>query len=599
MKIRNKILLVVLVALLYNGILVNLAWYNSSNRMTDKYLTDISQSAMQDAYQAFEYLFVDTSYMATMISLNEKNIVSPVKNLKEKEIKTQRGQWNQEYLKNKRVISDYIASMNGYKYYIVGITIVVDSDCVFSTSYLMQNHDEIYHNILQLDQEQLQKNIILMDPIHVEDGKSTLSSDYVVPVVRAVLDKKRQPIGYVVLYFDYGVIEKMFAANLPEGSHFQVINGNQSIIFSNCGDEILNAEKPETGFIYNTFEADNVDWKFTMALPSQYYIKDINHTVYTTVSMMIVLLLAAAVLAVVVVSRMTAEISNLRNTMRMVSSGNLDVSYEVKSKDEIGQIGKTFNHMVVHIRELMNKISEEEEQKRLVEIAFLEAQINPHFISNVLNNVIWMAKIQHADNIVPLVKSLNTMLQNVMHQEHDLIPLKDELEYLDNYLCIVEYSGSYDFALEKDIDKNTQDLLVLRFILQPILENAIYHGLPQGLDKEGKITISAHIIESKLILTVEDNGEGMTDQQITSILEEQVKDRKHFNGIGIPNVKERIQLFFGKEYGLAYESKIGRYTRAVFTLPVITPGENNGIQYALTEKTEGERDVKDQTDSGR
>ena len=92
MKIRNKILLVVLVALLYNGILVNLAWYNSSNRMTDKYLTDISQSAMQDAYQAFEYLFVDTSYMATMISLNEKNIVSPVKNLKEKEIKTQRGQ---------------------------------------------------------------------------------------------------------------------------------------------------------------------------------------------------------------------------------------------------------------------------------------------------------------------------------------------------------------------------------------------------------------------------------------------------------------------------------------------------------------------------
>ena len=249
--------------------------------------------------------------------------------------------------------------------------------------------------------------------------------------------------------------------------------------------------------------------------------------------------------------------------------------------------------MVVHIRELMNKISEEEEQKRLVEIAFLEAQINPHFISNVLNNVIWMAKIQHADNIVPLVKSLNTMLQNVMHQEHDLIPLKDELEYLDNYLRIVEYSGSYDFTLEKDIDENTQDLLVLRFILQPILENAIYHGLPQGLDKEGKITISAHIIESKLILTVEDNGEGMTDQQITFILEEQVKDRKHFNGIGIPNVKERIQLFFGKEYGLAYESKLGRYTRAVFTLPVITPGENNGVQYALTEKTEGERDVKD------
>ena len=162
-----------------------------------------------------------------------------------------------------------------------------------------------------------------------------------------------------------------------------------------------------------------------------------------------------------------------------------------------------------------------------------------------------------------------------MHQEHDLIPLKDELAYLDNYLRIVEYSGSYDFILEKDIDENTQELLVLRFILQPILENAIYHGLPQGLDKEGKILISTHIIDKKLILTVEDNGDGMTEQQIDSIL------------------KEQVQLFFGKEYGLAYESELGKYTRAVFTLPVIRSGESNGSQYALTEKTEEKKDVKD------
>lgn len=154
-----------------------------------------------------------------------------------------------------------------------------------------------------------------------------------------------------------------------------------------------------------------------------------------------------------------------------------------------------------------------------MEIAFLEAQINPHFISNVLNNVVWMAKIQHADNIIPLVQSLNTMLQNVMHQEHDMIPLSAELAYLDNYLRIVEYSGSYDFILEKNIDKNAENLLVLRFILQPILENAIYHGLPQSLDKEGKIKIEAHIKQNKLILTVEDNGDGMTREQIEDILE--------------------------------------------------------------------------------
>ena len=566
-----------LIVLLTSGTMINMAWTNSERKMMDRYLSDISESVMQDAYQAFEYLLVDTSYMATMISMNETNIIQPVKNLREREIKTPGGQWNQEYLKNKRTISDFIASMNGYKYYIVGITVAASPECIFSTTALVRNHPEIYEKVLKLDQEKLKNSIIMMDPIHIEGGKSTTSSDYVVPAVRAILNKKREPIGYVVLYFDYGVIEQMFAANLPEGSLFQVVNANQSMIFSNCGDTILDAEKPEKGFVYNTFTAQNVDWKFMLATPSDYYVKDINRTMYQTVVLMIIVIAVAVLLAVIVVSRMTAEISNLRNTMDLVSKGRLDTVYEVKSKDEIGQMGHTFNHMVGHIRKLMYQVADEEKQKRLVEIAFLEAQINPHFISNVLNNVIWMAKIQHADNIVPLVNALNSMLQNVMHQEEDMIPLKGELNYLDNYLQIVEYSGSYDFVVDKDIEEGTENLMVLRFILQPILENAIYHGLPTGLDKEGKIRISSHIIDDQLILIVEDNGDGMTADQIKAILEEKVTDRKHFNGIGIPNVKERIQLFFGEEYGLAYESELGKYTRAVFTLPVVYADQTDGV----------------------
>ena len=115
---------------------------------------------------------------------------------------------------------------------------------------------------------------------------------------------------------------------------------------------------------------------------------------------------------------------------------------------------------------------------------FLQAQINPHFISNVLNNVVWMAKLQHADNIVPLIHSLNAMLQNVMHRRNDMITLEDELEYVDNYLTIVEYSGSYDFAVEKKISEDAKELYVPRFILQPIMENAIYHGLPGDLSRQ-------------------------------------------------------------------------------------------------------------------
>lgn len=568
MKIRDRMILVVLAVVVASGILTTGVWYHTSSQMTDRYLTDISESTMQDAYNAFDYMLTDTSYMLTMISLNEKNIINPVRKLKGLDRRPD-GQWNMEYLENKRIIDDYIASMNGHKYYIVGITIVVDENCIFDTWHFAQNQRELYEEICKLDQEELKTKMIMMDPIHAEASKSTISSDYVVPAVRGILDKKRDLIGYAVLYFDYGVIEQIFAANLPEGSHFQVINRNQSIIFSNCGEELINMEQPEKGFVYNKFEAADIGWTFTMALPADFYLERLHQTTFATGILMAVIFGAAVVVIVFLIARITSKITSLRDSMHQVSAGNLNVVYQVQGKDEIAQMGETFNHMVSRIDMLMKKVAEEEKEKRLVEISFLEAQINPHFVSNILNNVTWMAKMQHADNIVPLVQSLNSMLQNVMHQEEDMILLKNELLYVENYLKIVEYSGSYDCEVEKEIAPETENLLVLRFILQPILENAINHGLAGSLSKQEKIMIRSYLEEEKLILTIEDNGNGMTKEQIRQIMQEKTEKHKHFNGIGIPNVMERIRLFFGGEYGLRYESEVGEFTRVIFTLPVI------------------------------
>lgn len=568
MKIRDRMILVILTVVVASGILITGIWYHTSSRMTDQYLTDISESTMRDAYHAFDYMLTDTAYMLTMLSLNEKNIINPVKKLNGGDLRYS-GQWNLEYLENRRTIVDYIAGMNGHKYYIVGITIVANENCIFDTWHFAQNKRELYEEICRLDQEQLKSRMVMMEPIHAEEAKSTLSSDYVVPAVRGILDKNRNVIGYAVLYFDYGVIEQIFAANLPEGSHFQVVNSNQSLIFSNCGEELIDVEKPEKGFTYNKFEAADIGWTFTMALPTDFYLESLHRTTLATGVLMVVIILASVIAIAFLISRITLEITNLRDSMNQVSGGNLDVVYRVRGKDEIAQMGETFNHMVTRIDTLMKKMAREEKEKRLVEISFLEAQINPHFVSNVLNNVTWMAKIQHADNIVPLVQSLNSMLQNVMHQEEDMILLKKELLYVENYLRIVEYGGSFDCEVEKDIAPETENLLVLRFILQPILENAINHGLAGSLSKQERIVIRSYIEEEKLILTIEDNGNGMTGEQIRRIMQEKSERQKHFNGIGIPNVMERIRLFFGEEYGLRYESEVGEYTRAIFTLPVV------------------------------
>lgn len=568
MTIRNKILLVITAVLLFCSILITSVWYTASNEMADTYLGDISESTMKDACQAFEYLLTDTSYMAAMVSLNDRNIIRPVEALRERTI-MENGQWNMEYLKNRRTIKEFINDLNGYKYYIVGIGVIVNEDCTFSTSHLVEGQGDVYERIMKLDQERLKKNIVMLEPIHVEGGKSTYSSDYVVPAVRGITDWNKNIIGYTVMYFDYGVIESMFSSNLPEGSRFQVVNGSQSMIFSNCGDELLDASRPMKGYVYNTFEANDVDWTFTMALPSNYYTADLYRTALFTGAIMVVILLLAGLLAGLVISRSTREITVLKDSMQQVSAGNLSVSYAVRAEDEIGQMGHTFNHMVVRIRELMHRITEEEKLKRLIEMDFLQAQINPHFISNVLNNVVWMAKLQHADNIVPLIHSLNAMLQNVMHRKNDMITLEDELEYVDNYLTIVEYSGSYDFTVEKKIGEDTKALYVPRFILQPIMENAIYHGLPSDLSRQGIIKIESRREADHLLITIEDNGEGMTKEQIEEVLSAPEGDRKRFNGIGISNVNERIRLFFGETYGIRYESSPGAYTKAVLVLPAI------------------------------
>ena len=232
MKIRNKILLILLAALLLIGGVIALIWYRASSELTNTYLEDVSESSMRDACNAFGYLLADTSYMATLVATNQKNIIDPVSTLN-KEVLMDDGQWNQTYLDNRRVIIDYITALNGYKYYIAGIAVVANRDCIFDNSHVVQFKGNIYDQIQQLEPDRLKYSMTMLEPLHLEDTKSTVSSDYVLPGVRGIADRSGNIIGYVVIYFDYGVIDQMFSDYLPAGSYFQVSNDSGSLIFSN------------------------------------------------------------------------------------------------------------------------------------------------------------------------------------------------------------------------------------------------------------------------------------------------------------------------------------------------------------------------------
>ncbi|MCR4656086.1 MAG: histidine kinase [Lachnospiraceae bacterium] len=217
---------------------------------------------------------------------------------------------------------------------------------------------------------------------------------------------------------------------------------------------------------------------------------------------------------------------------------------------------------------IQEKLSHERE-KQALEYRILQEQINPHFMYNTLNTIKWMATIQGADGIADMSTALSRLLKNIAKEEEGLIHLKDEITLLDDYFTIMKYRYGGTIELTYDIqDKRLLSCLINRFSLQPVVENAIFHGIePKG--SAGKIVIKIYSDESRLYIDVTDNGVGMDEESLKRLMDgTDNTDNDFFKDIGIKNVQERIRFSFGPEYGLSAESKEGEYTTIHFTLPM-------------------------------
>jgi len=227
--------------------------------------------------------------------------------------------------------------------------------------------------------------------------------------------------------------------------------------------------------------------------------------------------------------------------------------------------------MIDEINLLMMQIKKDEKQKSEQRIKLLQAQINPHFVANTLNTISWMAKKQNALNIVTLTDSMNTLLRSHLKIESQFISLKEELESVKSYLNIMLLSGNYDFKVNYNIGENTKEVLLLKFILQPIVENAILHGFSEdNLLKENIINITTYIKDSILYIEIFDNGKGMSESQCNNLLSVNENKKKNLlESIGCINVNERIKLVYKDKGSLKIESKEGEFTKVVVSLDLI------------------------------
>ena len=259
-------------------------------------------------------------------------------------------------------------------------------------------------------------------------------------------------------------------------------------------------------------------------------------------------------------------LKKLEKYMVQVNPDNMDQRMEILTDDEIGHLSMKFNQMMDRIRNLKEQVIEEQEDKRKYELQALQAQINPHFLYNTLDSIIWMAETNDS-NIVAMTEALAKLFRISLNKGNEEISLERELEHVKNYLIIQSMRYADKFTYEISAEPGVERCRTIKLILQPIVENCIYHGIKKKRGT-GKITIRAYRREQNLIIEVSDDGCGMPEEICRKILSDEIESENiSGSGIGVKNVNERIQLRFGKKYGLSYSSEEGVGTTVTYVLP--------------------------------
>ena len=273
-------------------------------------------------------------------------------------------------------------------------------------------------------------------------------------------------------------------------------------------------------------------------------------------------------------TRITVPIQKLEKSVNALEAGDLNAEIHIGGSYEIQHLGRSIRDMAERIQTLMKDIVAEHESKRKSEFDTLQSQINPHFLYNTLDIIVWMIENEQKDEAVKVVTALARFFRISLSKGKSIIPVRDELEHVRNYLMIQQKRFKNKFTYEIDAEPETLELCSLKLMLQPLVENSIYHGMEFKMDGDGEILIQVRRREDGLWFTVGDNGLGMTEEQVESLLTgEAAVHSSRGSGIGVKNVNERIRLYFGEDYGLSIDSEPDEGTTVTIHLPALTKEE--------------------------
>ena len=433
---------------------------------------------------------------------------------------------------------------------------------------------------------------------HIRDlfDRNESSYSWVISLSRAVevTDEGKATQALLLINLNYMYFEEIFSnVNLGNGGYVYLTNDYGDIIWHPKQNEIYSGRFKEDnkyaatlkdGITVENLSGKNLTlnvrtigytgWKLVGVTPSAALGVDGIKFRFFVLFVADLFLFLLAMINAFISDKISNPIKSLDGSVREIESGNLDVEIVPSGSYEVEHLGKSIKNMLGRIKVLMSDLVAEHNAKRKSEFDTLQSQINPHFLYNTLDIIVWMIENENSDKAVNIVTALAKFFRISLSKGKNIITVKDEVEHVRNYLMIQNMRFKNRFEYSIDVDEEVLSYSSLKLMLQPLVENAIYHGM-EFMDGDGEIDVKVFKEDDSLYFTITDNGLGMSEDMVETLLSKDFAPSKKGSGIGAKNVNERIKLYFGSEYGLKVESEPDEGTKITIHLPAIVYGEKD------------------------
>ncbi|MDT9025692.1 cache domain-containing sensor histidine kinase [Rossellomorea yichunensis] len=586
-RLAAKVILTILVVCLIPTVFNSVFFYQSASDVVKENVRESSRQIARQAAESLSFIFSNGSDMSDLIYSNERIQEIVKDDLDQRSSATEE---DQEYM------TSYLNS-NIYTSSFVRIIYVLKEDGMSWGSGTFSPYKLSKVNIDGLDWA---KEAVRRDGELVWGGLqydrfsgAGENTDLVLPITRVLKDfDTMENIAYIQVSLDgKAVLDKINQIKLGKTGHFFVVNEQAEVVIDNDLNTLLHApvqNKEMRKYILSDkrefeFEEDDIPyygvtepigngWLIVGRVPTSEITGELISIQKIIIGASVIFGILAILVGSFIAKKVTDPVKILTEQMKLVGEGNLKVRTSVNSKDEIGMMSSEFNHMINRVEDLLEQVKEEQHQKQEAVLRAIKHRINPHFLFNTLSTIRWLVQFKETERANTALTALSKLLEGNMGKTGNFISIKEEVELVEQFMVILQIRYEQKFHLVTDFEEGVEGWEIPRMLLQPIVENAIFHGIvPTGT--EGTVWITGKNIPGGIQIEIRDDGVGVEQDMLQRVQRSSVGDNSYV-GIGLSHVADSIRLYFGPDSKLE-----------------ISSGEGTVVKLVLMTKTGGDQGV--------